>query len=147
MKFPTTAAAIRIFRALAIAEAFSWAALLAGMALKWVTRTTELGVQIAGPIHGAFFISYAIAALSLWAMLRWPFRVALLSGISAVFPFATVWFERWAGHRGHLTVPGAETGSTGGVTTEVTGLLDGERNGEQTAGDLESADNGAAAGR
>ena len=51
---------IRIFRVLAIAEAFSWAALLAGMVLKWVTRTTELGVEIAGPIHGALFIGYGI---------------------------------------------------------------------------------------
>ena len=63
MKLPSTAIMIRIFRGLAIAEAFSWAALLVGMVLKWVTRTTELGVEIAGPIHGAFFIGYAIAAL------------------------------------------------------------------------------------
>ena len=90
---------------LAIAEAFSWAALLTGMLLKWVTRTTELGVEIAGPIHGAFFIGYAIAALSLWGLLRWPFRVALLSGLSAVFPFATVWFERWPARRGTSTSP------------------------------------------
>ena len=103
MKLPSTATMIRIFRGLAIAEAFSWAALLLGMVLKWITRTTELGVEIAGPIHGAFFIGYAIAALSLWAMLRWPFRVALLAGLSAVFPFATVWFERWAGRHGYLT--------------------------------------------
>jgi len=110
MTFPSTATVIRAFRALAIAEAFSWAALLVGMVLKWVTRTTELGVEIAGPIHGAFFIGYALTALSLWAMLRWPFRVALFSGLSAVFPFATVWFERWAGRRGHLDVPGAAGG-------------------------------------
>jgi integral membrane protein len=107
MKFPSTATMIRIFRGLAIAEAFSWAALLLGMVLKWVTRTTELGVEIAGPIHGAFFIGYAIATLSLWAMLRWPFGVAVLAGLSAVFPFATVWFERWAGRHGHLGAPGA----------------------------------------
>ncbi|SDP67471.1 integral membrane protein [Arthrobacter sp. ok909] len=104
MKLPSTAAMIRVFRGLAIAEAFSWAALLTGMVLKWVTRTTELGVEVAGPIHGAFFIGYAIAALSLWAMLRWPFKVAVLAGVSAVFPFATVWFERWAGRRGYLAV-------------------------------------------
>ena len=104
MKRPSTSAVIRIFRILAIAEAFSWAALLVGMFLKWVTRTTELGVEIAGPIHGAFFIGYGIAALSLWGMQRWPFRVALFAGLSAVFPFATVWFERWAGRHGYLTV-------------------------------------------
>jgi integral membrane protein len=112
MKFPPTATMIRVFRVLAIAEAFSWAALLLGMVLKWVTRTTELGVEIAGPIHGAFFIGYAIAALSLWAMLRWPFRVALLSGLSAVFPFATVWFERWAGRGGHLEVQAGGAAAT-----------------------------------
>jgi integral membrane protein len=112
MNFPSTPIMIRIFRGLAIAEAFSWAALLLGMVLKWVTRTTELGVQIAGPIHGAFFIGYAIAALSLWAKLRWPFRVALLSGLSAVFPFATVWFERWAGRHGYLTAQSREAAPT-----------------------------------
>jgi integral membrane protein len=99
---------VRIFRALAVAEAFSWAALLFGMFLKWVTRTTELGVEIAGPVHGAFFIGYAVTALSLWAMLRWPFRVALLSGLSAVIPIATVGFERWASRRGYLTAAGAD---------------------------------------
>ncbi|MEV5050802.1 DUF3817 domain-containing protein [Arthrobacter sp. LAR12-1-1.1] len=112
MTFPPTAIMIRIFRGLAIAEAFSWAALLVGMVLKWVTKTTELGVEIAGPIHGAFFIGYSVAALSLWAKLRWPFRVALLSGVSAVFPFATVWFERWAGRRGHLAVQAGEAAPT-----------------------------------
>lgn len=103
MKRPSTPAVIRIFRVLAIAEAFSWAALLAGMFLKWVTRTTELGVAIAGPVHGALFIGYGIAALALWGMQRWPFRVAVSAGLSAVVPFATVWFERWAGRHGYLT--------------------------------------------
>ncbi|WP_160666447.1 DUF3817 domain-containing protein [Pseudarthrobacter sp. ATCC 49987] len=112
MKVPSTSAVIRIFRALAVAEAFSWAALLVGMFLKWVTRTTELGVEIAGPIHGAFFIGYGISALSLWGMQRWPFRVALFAGLSAVFPFATVGFERWAGCRGYLTVRAAQAAST-----------------------------------
>ena len=112
MKLPSASAVIRIFRALAIAEAFTWAALLVGMFLKWVTRTTELGVEIAGPIHGTFFIGYGISALSLWGMQRWPFRVALFAGLSAVFPFATVGFERWAGRRGYLTVRAGQAAST-----------------------------------
>ena len=102
MKRPSTPAVIRIFKILAIAEACSWAALLVGMFLKWITRTTELGVEIAGPIHGALFIGYGILALGLWRLQRWPFRVALLAGLSAVLPFATVWFERWAGSHGYL---------------------------------------------
>jgi integral membrane protein len=96
-------AVFRAFRILAVAEAFSWAALLTGMYFKWVAGTTELGVQVAGPIHGALFIGYGIVALALWRLQRWPFLVAVLAGVSAVFPFATLWFERWAGKRGYLS--------------------------------------------
>ena len=110
MTFPRTAIMIRVFRVLADAEAFSWAALLAGMYFKWIAKTTELGVEIAGPIHGALFIGYGIAALGLWRLQRWPFVVALFAGLSAVFPFATVAFERWAGRSGHLNAAGAAQG-------------------------------------
>lgn len=103
MRLPSKPVRIRIFRILAIAEAFSWAALLIGMFFKWIARTTELGVEIAGPIHGAIFICYGIAALLLWRMQRWPFGVALFAGLSAVLPFATVPFERWAGKRGYFS--------------------------------------------
>lgn len=108
MKLPSTSAVIRIFKILAVAEAFSWAALLIGMFLKWVLRITELGVEIAGPIHGALFIAYGVAALVLWRLQRWQFLVALFAGLSAVLPFATLVFERWAAGRGYLTAS-AET--------------------------------------
>lgn len=104
------ALAIRVFRILAIAEAFSWAALLTGMYFKWIARTTEIGVEIAGPVHGALFVGYGVTALVLWRLQRWPFVVALFAGLSAVFPFATLAFERWAGGRGYLT-PGAAADS------------------------------------
>ncbi|MBT2597697.1 DUF3817 domain-containing protein [Arthrobacter sp. ISL-72] len=100
---PSKSAVIRLFRVLAIAEAFSWATLLTGMYFKWVAQTTELGVEIAGPVHGVLFIAYGVVALALWRTQRWPFRVALFAGLAAVFPFATILFERWAGKRGHLT--------------------------------------------
>lgn len=105
---PPRTAVIRIFRILAVAEACSWAALLAGMYLKWVAGTTELGVQMSGPVHGALFIGYGLAALTLWRVQRWPFRVAALSGASAIFPFATVLFERWAGRHGYLSAATSE---------------------------------------
>jgi integral membrane protein len=102
-------AVIRAFRILAVAEAFSWAALLVGMYFKWVAGTTEIGVQVAGPVHGGLFVGYGVAALVLWRLQRWPFRVALFAGVSAVFPFATILFERWAGARGYLTARPART--------------------------------------
>lgn len=116
MKYPSTSAIIRVFRLLAVAEAFSWAALLTGMYFKWIARTTELGVEIAGPVHGALFIGYGMAALVLWRLQRWPFAVALFAGLSAVVPFATLLFERWADRRGHLTeteMPAADVATAG----------------------------------
>lgn len=107
MKIPSRSTVIGIFRMLALAEALSWAALLTGMYFKWIAKTTELGVEIAGPIHGALFIGYGLTALVLWRLQRWPFLVALFAGFSAVLPFATVLFERWAGRRGYLTAAGA----------------------------------------
>jgi integral membrane protein len=100
---PLKTAVVRAFRILAIAEACSWAALLVGMYFKWIAQTSELGVEIAGPVHGALFVGYGVAALALWRLQRWSFPVALFAGLSAVFPFATVAFERWAGKRGLLS--------------------------------------------
>ena len=108
MNMPLKTAVIRAFRILAVAEAFSWAALLTGMYFKWIAKTSELGVEIAGPIHGALFIGYGVAALALWRLQRWPFVVALFAGLSAVVPFATIAFERWAGKRGYLSKSAAE---------------------------------------
>ena len=105
---PAKTIVIRIFKILAIAEACSWAALLIGMYFKWIAGTTEIGVQVAGPIHGALFVGYGIAALALWRLQRWPFVVALFAGLSAVFPFATLAFERWAGNHGYLTAAPAQ---------------------------------------
>ncbi len=109
MNMPLKTIVIRAFRILAVAEAISWAALLVGMYFKWIAKTSELGVEIAGPIHGALFVGYGVAALALWRLQRWPFTVALFAGISAVFPFATIAFERWAGQRGYLSDSAART--------------------------------------
>ncbi|MGX5717079.1 DUF3817 domain-containing protein [Arthrobacter sp. MAHUQ-56] len=109
---PLRTTILRVFRILAVAEAFSWAALLTGMYFKWVAGTTEVGVQVAGPVHGALFVGYGLAALILWRVQRWPFLVAVLAGVSAVFPFATIWFERWAGRRGHLSDAPADHAAT-----------------------------------
>lgn len=114
MKIPLKTVVIRAFPILALAEAFSWAALLVGMYFKWIAGTGEVGVQIAGPVHGALFVGYGVAALALWRLQRWPLAVAFFAGLSAVFPFATIAFERWAAKRGYLAaaeaLPSADNG-------------------------------------
>jgi integral membrane protein len=98
---PTVA---RAFRAVAIAEAVSWVLLLAGMFVKWVLRTSEVGVQLAGPVHGAVFLLYVALTLVAWRVLRWTPRTALLALAASVPPLVTVWFERWAERTGRLPV-------------------------------------------
>jgi integral membrane protein len=91
---PRTAATA--FRIVAVAEALSWVGLLIGMYLKYVPRTTELGVHLFGPIHGGIFVAYVVVALLTSWVLRWSPRTTVLALVCSVPPLATVWFERLA---------------------------------------------------
>jgi integral membrane protein len=92
-----------VFRIVAVAEACSWVGLLAGMFVKWVLQTSELGVQIFGPIHGGIFMAYVIVSLVAVRVLRWDTRTTLLALAASVPPLATIWFERWADRSGRLS--------------------------------------------
>jgi integral membrane protein len=102
---PRTAATV--FRIVAVAEALSWIGLLAGMYVKYVPETTELGVKIFGPIHGGIFLLYVVVALVASRVLRWSPRTTLLALICSIPPLATVWFERVATRNDRL--PGRES--------------------------------------
>jgi integral membrane protein len=90
------------FTTVAVAEAVSWIGLLAGMFVKYVPRTTELGVQIFGPIHGGIFLAYVLVALVASRVLRWSPGTTVLALGASVPPLATVWFERRARRLGRL---------------------------------------------
>ena len=92
----------RLYRLLAVAEVITWALLISGMILKYVLHVTELGVRIGGGIHGFVFLAYCAATVLVGVDQRWGAgRIALGLG-SAVIPFVTVAFERWAERRGML---------------------------------------------
>ncbi len=91
-----------VFRTLAIAEAITWLALLAGMVVKYGVGTTELGVQVAGPIHGAVFIAYCLVTVVVGIDQQWSRGRLLLGLASAVPPLMTVWFDRHVEKRGGL---------------------------------------------
>lgn len=93
----------RLFVAAAIAEACSWLALLAGMAVKYGPPGNELGVKIFGPIHGGLFIAYGVLVLAVARLRRWSLPVTVVALACAVPPFATLIFERWAHRRGMLS--------------------------------------------
>lgn len=90
------------FRALAIAEAVTWALLLTGMFLKYVTETTELGVRVFGMVHGIVFIAYCLVTLIVAVDQRWSLARTVLGLVAAVPPFATLLFEAYADRRGLL---------------------------------------------
>ena len=96
------AAVVPAFRVVAVAEALSWAGLLAGMYVKHVLGTSEAGVQFFGPVHGAVFVAYVLVAVPTARVLRWSPGTTLLARAAAVPPLVTVWFERWATRTGRL---------------------------------------------
>ena len=99
---PSPFSPLRLFRRVAIAEAVTWALLLAGMFLKYVTETTELGVRVFGMAHGIVFVAYCLTTVLVALDQRWSAGRLLLGLVAAVPPFATVLFDRYAERRGAL---------------------------------------------
>ncbi len=106
------AAVAPVFRAVAVAEALSWIGLLAGMYVKRVLGTSEVGVQVFGPIHGAVFVAYVVVAVLAARVLGWSRGTTLLALAAAVPPLVTVVFERWASRTGRLGVRPAEAAAS-----------------------------------
>lgn len=92
----------RVFIVAAFLEAFTWAGLLVGMFLKYVTATTEVGVSFFGALHGGMFLIYLVIALTTAITLRWRWWITVLSIIAAVPPLVTIPLEIWLRRRGHL---------------------------------------------
>jgi integral membrane protein len=116
---------LRLFRRVAIAEAVTWALLLIGMFLKYVTETTELGVRIFGMAHGVVFVAYCLTTVLVAVDQRWSVGRTVLGLAAAVPPFFTVLFDRYAEKRGALAPQWRLTGSDaqGGLDRPVAWLL------------------------
>lgn len=97
----------RAFRAIALAEALSWAGLLVGMFFKYGPAANAVGVKVFGPIHGAIFCAYVVACFAAARTFRWSPAVTLLALFSSIPPFATWAFEAYAVRRALLQAPPA----------------------------------------
>ncbi len=91
---------VALFRRVAVAEAITWALLLVGMFLKYVTETTELGVRVFGLVHGVVFITYCLIVLVVAVDQRWTPGRTLLGLAASIPPFFTVLFDVLAERRG-----------------------------------------------
>ncbi|MDT4956473.1 MAG: hypothetical protein QOG22_2393 [Pseudonocardiales bacterium] len=77
--------AVHAFRAIAVAEAISWLALIVATIVKY-TADQPVGVKILGPIHGVLFIAYVVLALAVRAQLRWNAKTSLIVLVDSVLP-------------------------------------------------------------
>ncbi|GGG55684.1 membrane protein [Pseudohongiella nitratireducens] len=93
----------RVFSVIALIEALTWAGLLVGMYLKYVSGTTEMGVWLFGRLHGAAFVTYVIACLICSARLRWPWWATILAFLAAIPPLVTLPLEIFFKRRGLLS--------------------------------------------
>lgn len=98
----------RLFAVIAVVEAVTWTGLLVGMFLKYVTQTTELGVFVFGRLHGAAFVLYVIVTAVAAIRLRWGWKAAILAGVAAIPPLATLPLEVGLRRRGYLRHPAAD---------------------------------------
>ena len=84
---------------MATAEAVTWALLLTGMFLKYVTETTELGVRVFGMVHGVVFIAYCLTTVLVAVDQRWSRGRLLVGLLASIPPFFTVVFDRFVEKR------------------------------------------------
>ena len=93
----------RLFAVVAFLEAFTWAGLLVGMFLKYVTGTTEAGVWLFGRLHGGTFMIYVGVTVVAAISLRWRWWVTLTALLAAIPPLVTVPLEIWLRRTRRLT--------------------------------------------
>ena len=91
-----------LFAVIAFFEACTWAGLLVGMFLKYVTGTTEMGVWLFGRLHGGAFMLYVVMTIVAAVSLRWKWWLALLALLAAIPPLVTVPLEIWLHRTGRL---------------------------------------------
>lgn len=95
----------RFFRGVALAEAVTWTLLIAAMIAKYGFDAGDLPVRVAGGLHGFVFIVYAFTALVTGLNQRWAAGVTAGAVATAVVPWATIPFDRWAHRTGRLEGP------------------------------------------
>ncbi|MFK4762034.1 DUF3817 domain-containing protein [Microbacterium sp. ZW T5_45] len=71
-------------------EAGTWAGLLIGMYLKYITQTAKVGVQIFGELHGYAFLAYVAITIVAAIRLRWPWYALVVALLAAIPPMMTI---------------------------------------------------------
>ena len=84
----------QLFLTFARGEAITWTLLISALVIRAMGDPIPAIVTIAGSIHGAVFLGYAVTALLVGINQRWSFGKLALAVVLAIVPFATIPFER-----------------------------------------------------
>lgn len=84
----------QLFLLFAKGEAVTWTLLISALIIRASGDPIPHVVTIAGSIHGAVFLGYAVTALLVGINQRWSFGKLALAVALAIVPFATIPFER-----------------------------------------------------
>jgi integral membrane protein len=85
---------LKSFRWVALIEATTFLALLVATVIKH-SDGGATGVQILGPIHGAFFIAYLINVFAIRGDQGWDGKVTFWILVGAVLPFGGYVVDWW----------------------------------------------------
>ena len=91
----------KLFNTFARAEAVTWTLLITALVLRGVGFDT-VAVTIAGGIHGAVFLGYAVTAGLSGVNQRWGLGKTAVAVALAIVPFSTVPFEMRQNKNGSL---------------------------------------------
>lgn len=84
----------QLFLLFAKGEAITWTLLISALIIRAAGDPIPHVVTIAGSIHGAVFLGYAVTALLVGLNQRWSFGKLSTAVLLAIVPFATIPFER-----------------------------------------------------
>ena len=91
----------KLFNIFAKAEAVTWTLLITALILR-ATGFDPVAVAVAGSIHGAVFLGYAVTAALTGVNQRWGFGKTTLAVALAIVPYGTIPFEMRVAKNGSL---------------------------------------------
>jgi integral membrane protein len=91
----------RLFNFFAKSEAVTWTLLISALIARAFGVNPSV-VTLAGGIHGAVFLGYAVTAALVGVNQRWGFGKTTLAVALAIIPYATIPFEMMAARNGSL---------------------------------------------
>lgn len=94
-----------LYRAVSIAEAVTWTALIAAMVARYAAGAEVSFFFAIGLAHGVVFIAFVVSSVVVGLNQRWPWWLIVVAALSAVPPYGTLVTDAVLERRGRLNGP------------------------------------------